>query len=292
MVQEIRRAFADRLRQVEWLTEETRTRALAKLEAMGPKIGYPERWREHDSLEVVPGNVIGNLKRCRRFEFLYQVRRIGHSTQPDDWPVPPQTFSMSYRPQRNEIICPAAVLQPPFFDASADDAVNYGGLGAGIAHEITHGFDDQGRKFNGDGNLDDWWSGQDAVEFERRARIMVEQYNAYAIDEGPVDGQLTLGENIADLGGLRIAFRALAHRLAGTDPPPVDGLTWKQRFFLSYAQTWKEKARPEERRLRLSIDPHAPGEWRVNGAVVNMPEFWEAFGGVSPVRAPSDQDIW
>lgn len=278
LVDNLRTAFRESLESLDWMTAETRAEALDKLAGFNTKIGYPDVWREYEGLVVRPDDPIGNLMRSTRFEYRRNLGRIGQPINRDDWFMTPQTVNAYYSPLMNEIVFPAAILQPPFFDMAADDAVNYGAIGAVIGHELGHGFDDSGRRFDGLGNLRDWWTETDAAEYERRADILVEQYNRYnPIDELRVDGRLTLGENIGDLGGLTIAWRAYRLALAGAEPPVIDGFTGAQRFFLGWAQIWRRKYQEEELRRRLSTDTHSPARYRVNGVVRNMPAFYEAF---------------
>jgi predicted metalloendopeptidase len=218
------------------------------------------------------------VKRANKFEYQRQIQKLGKPVDRSEWHMTPQTVNAYYNPTMNEVVFPAAILQPPFFNLEADDAANYGGIGAVIGHEMTHGFDDQGRKSNGDGNLTDWWTKEDGTEFEKRAQGMVREYNEFTpIDTMKLNGQLTLGENIADLGGLTIAYYAYQKSLNGKPAPELDGLTGDQRFFLGWSQVWARKYRDDELRRRLLTDPHSPSQYRVNGIVTNMPEFYKAF---------------
>jgi putative endopeptidase len=279
MIDNIRAGLADRLRTLEWMGPETRERALAKLATFDPKIGYPDRWRDYSALETERGDYFGNVRRAAAFEARRQFARVGQPVDRGEWSMTPQTVNAYYNPLRNEIVFPAGIMQPPFFDPSADDAVNYGAMGAIIGHEIMHGFDDQGSQFDAQGNFADWWTAEDKAEFARRSQVLVEQYGAYvAVDSLRVNGQLTLGENIGDLGGLIVAFAGL-QRALGTGPrSPIDGFTPEQRFFLAFAQAWRGIMRDEAIRVQVQTDPHSPRRFRAMGPVSNMPEFARAFG--------------
>jgi len=257
---------------------ETKKQARVKLAAITNRIGYPDKWRDHSSLKLSRGDALGNSLRANEFEFQRQLNKIGKPVDKNDWPYPPSTVDASYNPQLNNITFPAGILQPPFYDNQADDAMNFGGIGAVIGHELTHGFDDEGSQFDAQGNLRDWWTEQDKKEFEQRTQCVADQYSGYAaIDDLKVNGKLTLGENVADNGGLRIAYMALVSTLAGKEPAPVDGLTAEQRFFLGWANVWCQNRTDELSRMLEAVDPHSPGKWRVNGVASNMPEFREAF---------------
>ncbi|MFW0788234.1 M13 family metallopeptidase [Gordonia sp. CPCC 205333] len=272
-------AYRRNISDLEWMTPATRTKALAKLDKFTPKIGYPAHWRDYDALIVDRGDLIGNVARASSFEQDRELAKIGQPVDRDEWFMTPQTVNAYYNPGMNEIVFPAAILQPPFFDPDADDAANYGGIGAVIGHEIGHGFDDQGAKYDGDGNLVDWWTDDDRTEFGKRTRALIEQYNAFSPtgldDDHKVNGEFTIGENIGDLGGLSIAL--VAYRLADGAPPVIDDLTGTQRVFFSWAQIWRTKIRDAESIRRLSIDPHSPAEFRCNGVVSNVDAFYEAF---------------
>jgi putative endopeptidase len=280
MVKNVRAEMRSRLEHLAWMSDATRRKAYAKLGAIVEKIGYPERWRDYSTLEVVPGDYLGNSRRAAAFEVRRTLGKLGNPVDRGEWGMTPPTVNAYYSASMNEIVFPAGILQPPFFDPNADDAVNYGGMGAVIGHEISHGFDDEGRKYDAQGNLSGWWSDADASEFERRADVVVKQYDGYtAIDTVKVNGKLTLGENIADFAGLTIAYGAYQRSLAARgEPAPIDGFTGDQRFFLGWAQIWRELRRPEYARLLATVDPHAPGEYRVNGPLSNMPEFRKAWG--------------
>ncbi|HEX8211344.1 MAG TPA: M13 family metallopeptidase [Longimicrobium sp.] len=279
MVENMRSALRERLHGLDWMTDSTRAEALAKLGSFREKIGYPERWRDYSALEIRPGSHLENVRRATRWATARGVARIGRPVDRGEWSMTAPAVNAYYNASLNEIVFPAGILQPPFFDAAADDAANYGGIGAVIGHEMAHGFDDQGRRFDSRGNLRDWWTPADAAAFREQAKRVAEQYSGYVvIDTLRVNGALTLGENIADLGGLTIAFHALQKELAGKPRPPlIDGFTPEQRFFLAWAQIWRRNARPEVMRLQATTDPHAPSRWRTNGPLANMPEFARAF---------------
>jgi endothelin-converting enzyme/putative endopeptidase len=261
------------------MTAETKKQAHVKLAAITNKIGYPEKWRDYSALKIVRDDALGNLVRARAFEYRRQLAKIGKPVDPGEWFMSPPTVNAYYDPQMNSINFPAGILQPPFYDNSLDDAVNFGGIGAVIGHELTHGFDDQGRQFDPQGNMRDWWTDQDGKEFEKRADCFVKQYAQYtAVDDVKLNGKLTLGENIADNGGLRIAYMALLDTLAGRKVAKIDGFTPQQRIFLGWAQVWCQNRTDQAARMRAMLDPHSPGLWRVNGVMVNMPEFRSAFG--------------
>ena len=264
-----------------WMSQATKAKALEKLTKFTPKIGYPDKWRDYSTLEISASDLIGNLWRIAEFDHAYAIAKIGAPVDRDEWHMTPQTVNAYYNPLANEIVFPAAILQPPFFDLEADIAANYGGIGAVIGHEIGHGFDDQGSKYDGDGNMVDWWSDEDRTKFEALTAVLVQQFDALSPESTPdihVNGAFTLGENIGDLGGLAIAFKAWKLALNGAQSPVIDGLTGEQRFFLSYAHSWRNKSRPEEVRRRIATDPHSPDEFRCNQIVRNVPEFYEAFG--------------
>lgn len=263
-----------------WMSPSTKEKALEKLKKFTPKIGYPDKWRDYSSLEISADDLIGNLWRIAAFDHAYAIAKIGAPVDRDEWHMTPQTVNAYYNPLANEIVFPAAILQPPFFDLSADMAANYGGIGAVIGHEIGHGFDDQGSKYDGDGNMVDWWSDEDRRKFESLTSVLVKQFDALSPESTPdihVNGAFTLGENIGDLGGLGIAYKAYKLALNGEQSPVIDGLTGDQRFFLSYAHSWRNKNRPEEVRRRIAIDPHSPDEFRCNQIVRNVQEFYDAF---------------
>ena len=260
------------------MSAETKKQAEVKLAAIANRIGYTDKWRDYGKLKIVRGDAIGNSLRANEFEFQRQLDKIGKPVDKSDWPYPPQTVNASYDPLQNNITFPAGILQPPFYDNNADDAMNFGGIGAVIGHELTHGFDDEGSQFDAQGNLRDWWTAEDKSAFKERTKCVSDQYSGYtAVDDVKLKGDLTLGENVADNGGLRIAYMALLSMQAGKEPEPIDGLTVQQRFFLGWANVWCESRTDESARMLATIDPHSPGNWRVNGVVSNMPEFREAF---------------
>ncbi len=280
--------FRDRLTRLDWMSEATRKEAIRKFDRMTQKIGHPEKFRDYAGLIVRRDDYLGNVQRASEFESRRQAARIGKPVDRSEWPWTPQTVNAFYHRLLNEIVFPAGILQPPFFDPELDDAVNSGAIGQVIGHEITHGYDSEGRKFDADGNLRDWWTAADGQEFDRRAEKLVEQYGAYeALPGSKVNGQLTLGENIADLGGTSIAFEALQRALA-KDPSKrknMDGFTPEQRFFLSLSQLFRVNWREADLRRRLVVDPHSPGQLRGIGPHVNLPEFYEAW-------PQSDKSTW
>jgi putative endopeptidase len=274
-------AYRQDIQSLEWMGPETKRKALEKLARFTPKIGYPDRWRDYSSLEIRRDDLVGNAKRASEFEFARQLAKLGKPVDRSEWLMTPQTVNAYYNPGMNEIVFPAAILQPPFFDLGADDAVNYGGIGAVIGHEVSHGFDDQGSKYDGDGNLKDWWTDSDRKEFDARAKKLIEQYDGFEPADAPgqhVNGALTIGENIGDLGGLTIAYKAYKIALGKAEAPVLDGLTGDQRFFTGWAQVWRAKYRPAELTRRIAVDPHSPAEFRCNGVIRNIPEFYRAFG--------------
>jgi putative endopeptidase len=282
MVDALEKSLDQDIRNLPWMTEETKKQAKVKLDAIRNKIGYPDMWRDYSSLQIVRGDLLGNFLRANEFEARRQVAKIGKPLDRNEWQMTPPTVNAYYSPPRNEIVFPAGILQPPFFDKQADDAVNFGGIGMVIGHELTHGFDDQGRKFDPQGNLRDWWTSQDGTEFEKRASCVADEYsNFIAVDDLKLNGKLTLGENTADNGGARIALMALEQMIAsnpsGSGAQTVGGYTPEQRFFLGAGRAWCEKRRPEFQRMLVSVDPHSPGKYRINGVVRNMPEFQKAF---------------
>ena len=272
-------AFRGAIDELSWMGDTTKVAARAKLKRFTVKIGYPDQWRDYSALQIKGDDHIGNLDRAAQFELDRELNKLGKPIDRQEWFMPPQMVNAYYNPSMNEIVFPAAILQPPFFNMDADDAVNYGGIGAVIGHEISHGFDDQGRKSDGDGRLTDWWTAEDASRFKKRAAQLVDYYQAFEPLKGMhVNGELTLGENIGDLGGLTIAFRAYQLSLAGKKSAQLDGFTGEQRVFLGWAQVWACQYREEELRRRLLTDPHSPAMYRVTGIVSQMPEFYDAFG--------------
>jgi putative endopeptidase len=274
-------AYRDDIRSLDWMSAETRKRALEKLAKFTPKIGYTEKWRDYSTLQIDRDDSVGNARRAAVFEQARNLAKLGKPVDRQEWGMTPQTVNAYYNPSMNEIVFPAAILQPPFFDMKADDAFNYGAIGAVIGHEIGHGFDDQGAKFDGDGNMIDWWTEPDLKEFKSRARKLIEQYNSYEPKQLPghkVNGALTIGENIGDLGGLSIAYKAYRRSLKGHEPPVIEGSTGDQRFFIGWALAWRSKSRDAEIARRLAVDSHSPAEFRCNGVLRNIPEFYAAFG--------------
>ena len=278
LVDNLLAAFAESIDSLDWMTADTKREAHGKLATFRPKIGYPDRWRDYSALSVTPTDLVGNAARSHIFEHEYEMAKLGGPIDRDEWFMPPQMVNAYYNPELNEIVFPAAILQPPFFTMDADDAVNYGGIGAVIGHEISHGFDDKGSQYDGQGNLRNWWSEADNSAFEQRTKALVEQYGDYEPVPGHhINGELTLGENIADVSGLAVALRAYRRSLAGRPAPVIDGLTGEQRFFAGWAQVWRAKVRPEETERRLAVDPHSPPEQRVIGVLVNNDDFVAAF---------------
>jgi len=256
----------------------TKQQALAKLEKVRVKIGYPDRWQDYSAIEIRPDDLVGNAQRAATLRYNEHLARLHQPVDREEWFDNPQTVNAYYNPNNNEIVFPAAILQPPYFDLKADDAVNYGAIGAVIGHELSHGFDDQGAKFDGNGALHNWWAPADLKEFTARAQKLAKQYDRFEPIKGEhVNGQLTLGENIGDLGGLTIAHKAYQLALGNRKSAVLDGFTAEQRFFIGWAQVWKGKYRPELAAVLLKTDPHSPLEYRVNGIVVNMPAFYRAF---------------
>jgi putative endopeptidase len=282
MVNELEASLKEDIQTLPWMTEDTKKQALIKLAAINNKIGYPDKWRDYSSLHVTRGDLLGNFFRGNEFESRRELNKIGKPVDKGEWEMTPPEVNAYYEPSKNEIVFPAGILQPPFFDRKMDDAVNFGGIGIVIGHELTHGFDDQGRKFDPKGNLRDWWTAKDGEEFEKRASCIANEYgNFVAVDDLKLNGRLTLGENTADNGGARIALMALEHVLdedkTGKSREKIDGYTPEQRFFLGFGRVWCEERRPEFNRLLVTVDPHSPGKYRIDGVVQNMPEFEKAW---------------
>lgn len=279
LVGNLLKAFEQRIEQLEWMGNGTKAQAKEKLALFTPKIGYPDKWKDYSSVQIDGGDVVGNLGRIAEFEHQYALNKLGKPIDRTEWFMPPQTVNAYYNPLMNEIVFPAAILQPPFFNLEADDAINYGAIGAVIGHEISHGFDDSGSRFDGRGNLRNWWTENDRSEFEKRANRLVSQYDAYEPLPGmPLSGRFTLGENIGDLGGLSVAYTAYLLSLEGMPGPMLEGFTGEQRFFIGWAQVWRRKYREEEMRRRIKTDPHSPSAYRCNGIVSNLDGFYKAFG--------------
>jgi len=280
LVQNLIEAYRRDITKLSWMSEVTKAAALDKLEKFTPKIGYPDKWRDYSKLSIVPDDLIANLEAVTTFGQEFAFSKIGAPIDRQEWGITPQTVNAYYHPLYNEIVFPAAILQPPFFDLVADDAVNYGGIGAVIGHEIGHGFDDQGSKFDGIGNLNNWWSDDDRQKFETMAKKLIDQYEVLRPTEAQdvhVNGALTIGENIGDLGGACVSFEAYQISLGDQPSPVIDELTGEQRFFIGFAQIWNGKLRPEEIRRRIAIDPHSPEEFRCNQILKNVTEFYQAF---------------
>lgn len=279
LVENLRSAYGRSIDNLEWMSKDTKKAAHVKLAAFTPKIGYPDRWEDYSKLVVSKDDLLGNLIRSRQVAESKQLEKLGGPIRKWEWGMTPQTVNAYYNPTVNEIVFPAAILQPPFFNMQADDAVNYGGIGAVIGHEMGHGFDDQGSKYDAEGNLRNWWTESDLAEFKKRGKNLVEQYAGYKVfDDLHVNGDLTLGENIGDLSGVTIAYKAYKASLKGKEAPVIDGLTGDQRFFMGFAQIWRSKIVEESMRNRVATDSHSPGEFRALGSLSNMDEFYEAFG--------------
>ncbi len=297
LVANLRLAYKDGIDHLDWMGPDTKQQAQQKLAALLPKIGYPDKWRDYSKVQVVRDDLVGNMMRAQAAELEYQLGKAGKPVDPQEWSMSPQTINAGYNPVRNDVTFPAAILQPPFFNLEADDAVNYGAIGAVIGHEMGHGFDDQGRHFDGAGVMRDWWTEKDAQEFQKRTARLVKQFGAYEVLPGlEVNGELTLGENIGDLTGLVISYRAYHLSLGGKPAPVIDGLTGDQRFFIGWAQVWREKMRDDALRQQVLSNVHAPAPVRVNGPLGNIPEFYAAFGvkaGDKLFIAPDDRTkIW
>jgi len=297
LIKNIVAVMHDRLQQLDWMTAATREKALAKFDRFYAKVGHPEKWRDYGTVNVKRDSFYANVLAADEFETKRDLAKLGQPVDRSEWGMTPPTVNAYFQPTANTINFPAGILQPPFFDFTLDDAVNYGAIGVVIGHEITHGFDDQGRHYDGDGNLVEWWTDQDAAEFKARAQKVVDQFNGYeALPGVHVNGNLTLGENIADLGGVSVAYEALERSLAGKERKLIDGFTPEQRFFLSFAQVWRTNIRDSEARRRVMIDPHSPAQFRAIGALVNFQPFYDAFGikAGDPMWLPPEQraKIW
>ena len=278
LIENLRDAYGQSIRNLEWMTDETKEKAMEKLEKFDPKVGYPSKWRDYSGLQISATDLVANYKAYAEFNYQEEIAKIGGPVDEEDWGMTPQTVNAYYSPVRNEIVFPAGILQPPFFDMDAEMAVNYGGIGAVIGHEMGHGFDDQGSKYDGDGNLKSWWTDADREAFDKRGQQLSDQFSQYEPVEGlNINGDLTLGENIGDLAGLTIAYEAYKMSLEGEESPVLDGFTGEQRVFIGWAQVWRGKYREEAVREQVMSDPHSPAEYRVNGTVVNVPAFYEAF---------------
>jgi putative endopeptidase len=290
-------AYKESIDTLDWMSPATKVEAKAKLASFTPKIGYPVKWKDYSALQITKGDPIGNLRRMRSFASQVELNKLGKPIDRDEWGMTPQTVNAYYNPELNEIVFPAAILQPPFFDAKADDAVNYGSIGAVIGHEISHGFDDQGAQYDGKGNLRDWWTKEDHDKFSAKTAALVKQYSAFSPVPGyNVNGELTLGENIADNSGAAIAYKAYRLSLNGKPAPVISGLTGDQRFFMGFGQVWRSKMRDQQAIVLIKTDPHSPGEFRANGTLRNMAPFYDAFGvkeGDKMYLPPADRvTIW
>ncbi len=297
LVDNLIKAYGESIKELAWMSEPTKKKALEKLALFKPKIGYPNKWRDYSGLRIEPGELVGNSMRSYSFDLDYDLSKVGQSVDPEDWGMTPQTVNAYYSPTRNEIVFPAAILQPPFFNLEADDAVNYGAIGGVIGHEIGHGFDDQGSKYDGEGNLRSWWLDQDRAAFDALGDRFAAQYDQFSPLEGlNVNGRLTLGENIGDLAGITIGYKAYKMSLDGKRAPLIDGLTGEQRFFMGWAQVWRGKIRDDALRARLLSDPHSPAEYRVVGPLRNVESFYQAFDvkeGDGMYLAPEERvKIW
>ena len=297
MIENLRVAYADRIRTTDWMSEGTKKEALTKLNAFVVKIGYPDKWKDYSKLSISRDSYLNNLLAARVWANQDEISKFGKPIDRNEWGMTPPTVNAYYNPPMNEIVFPAGILQPPFYDPKADDAVNYGGIGAVIGHEMTHGFDDQGRQYDSKGNLRDWWTKEDADKFNAKAAVVGKQYDAFMpLDSVHVNGKLTMGENLADLGGLTIAYAAFMKTPQAKAGQLIDGFTPQQRFFLGYAQIWRNNSRPEALRQQVQTDPHSPAQFRTNGPLMNMPEFFQAFGcqdGNKMMRPSADRSkIW
>jgi putative endopeptidase len=299
LVDNLIEAYRQSITELDWMTDATKQRALDKLRKFRPHIGFPAKWRDYSTLQIDRHDLVGNVMRAASFEVGRSVAKIGQPIDREEWLMTPQTVNAYYHPQRNEIVFPAAILQPPFFSEDADDAINYGGIGAVIGHEIGHGFDDQGSTCDGDGALVDWWTAEDRAAFEKRTRVLINQYAELEPEQAPghrVNGELTIGENIGDLGGLSIALKAYRISTGEYRPDPIDGFTDEQRLFLSWAYIWHSKIRTELLLQRLATDPHSPAEFRCNQTVRNIPDFYATFGVTESDRLWLDENqrvkIW
>lgn len=278
MVDNIFEAFRERLRNLDWMSEETKEKAFEKLKTINRKLAYPDKWKDYSSLKIVRNNYAENFLQAKAFEYKRMIAKLGKSIDRDEWGMAPQTVNAYYNPLMNEIVFPAAIMMPPFFDFNADDAVNYGAIGAVIGHELIHGFDDMGSKFDANGNMQNWWNPDDAKKFSEKTKILVEQFNKFEVDKDLfVNGELTLGENIADLGGLAVAYDAYKNSQKGKKDILIDGFNGEQRFFIAWAQVWKDNMRAEFLRKLVLTDPHAPGKYRVIGPLSNLETFYKAF---------------
>jgi putative endopeptidase len=299
MVDALEKSLDADIHTLPWMSDETKQQAKIKLQAIRNKIGYPDVWRDYSSVTIERGDLLGNFERANEFESKREIAKIEKPLDRKEWSMSPPTVNAYYSSSMNDINFPAGILQPPFFDRKMDDAVNFGAIGLVIGHELTHGFDDQGRKFDPQGNLRDWWTADDGKEFEKRVSCVADEYgNFVAVDDMKLNGRLTLGENTADNGGARIAYNALEQMIAddktGHEGKSIDGYTPEQRFFLGFARVWCEKRRPEYERMQVTTNPHSPGRFRVDGVVQNMPEFQKAWGckAGQPMVAQNACRVW
>jgi len=293
LVKNLADALKERIQGLSWMSDETKAKAIAKWETFTPKIGYPDKWRDWSGLETGRDSYLGNVRAANAFNYKFDLSKIGQPVDKTEWGMTPQTVNAYYNPLQNEIVFPAAILQPPFFDPNADDALNYGGIGAVIGHEMTHGYDDQGARFGPTGNFEEWWADADKKNFQGLTGKLVKQFDGYKVDGQAVNGNLTLGENIADLGGLATAYDALQKASAGKEDPKIDGFTRDQRFFFNWATVWRTKYTPENAKVRLATDPHAPAQFRAMGAPSNLPTFAAAFQckAGSPMSRAGDSQV-
>jgi len=294
LVTALEKALAKDIQALDWMSADTKRAAIAKLNAITNNVGSPKTWRDYSKVKIARDDFLGNAERVAEFRYRDNLGKIGKPTDKTEWGMSTPTVNAFYSPQNNSINFPAGILQSPFFDPQRDMSINYGAVGAVIGHEMTHGFDDQGRKFDGDGNLRDWWTATDGAEFEKRAACVADEYSSFtSVDDVKLNGRLTLGENTADNGGLRIAYMALEDTLNG-NVEKMDGFTPEQRFFLGWAQVWCENTAPQEARNRAVTDPHSPGRFRVNGTLQNMPEFQKAYAckASQPMVSPNACRVW
>jgi putative endopeptidase len=298
MIENLRAAYEQSIKSLTWMSDETKEKALEKLAAFSYKVGYPDTWEDYSSMEINEDVLVQNIINIRGFHRQLMLAKLGKPVDRSEWHMPPQKVNAYYNPSNNEVVFPAGILQPPFFHPTFDDAINYGGIGGVIGHEFTHGFDDQGSKFDGNGNLNQWWTPDDRAAFDKLTNALAVQYSNYTvIDTNQIDGKLTLGENIADLGGITLGYAALKRKLGDNPPEPIDGFTWQQRFFLGWANVWKGNITDEELKNRLMNDSHSPSKYRVIGPFSNSPEFIDAFGidceKGSSIKKKEDQiKIW
>ncbi|WP_020655196.1 M13 family metallopeptidase [Massilia niastensis] len=295
LVKNLLAAYKDSIDTLDWMSPATKKEAQAKLAKFTPKIGYPNKWKDYSTLSIKRDDLVGNVMRSREVEYNRELNKLGKPIDREEWGMTPQTVNAYYNPELNEIVFPAAILQPPFFDANADDAVNYGGIGAVIGHEISHGFDDQGSQYDGDGNMRNWWTAEDSKKFAEKTKVLINQYASYSPLPGyNVNGELTLGENIGDNSGLAIAHKAYKISLKGKKAPVINGLSGDQRFYMGWGQVWRTKMREPAQIAQIKTDPHSPGQYRANGTLKNQPGFYEAFGvkpGDKMYLAPKDRVI-